>query len=151
MNEKNTIYRTYLGCDVGKKSIVVYDSASGKTHTVGNNKREILRFLKAYGGDTFVVRVRRLGEVVLPVEVELQFEGGPPERRDWDGRDRWVSYEVTRPYRLVAAVVDPDDRLVLDVNRLNNARRVRPDGQAAAYWGARVTFWLQSVLALVGL
>ena len=98
-----------------------------------------------------IVRVRRLGEVVLPVEVELQFEGGPPERRDWDGRDRWVSYEVTRPYRLVAAVVDPDDRLVLDANRLNNARRVRPDGQAAAYWGARVTFWLQSVLTLVGL
>ena len=62
-----------------------------------------------------------------------------------------MSYEVTRPYRLVAAVVDPEDRLVLDVNRLNNARRVRPDGQAAAYWGARVTFWLQSVLALVGL
>jgi transposase len=55
MNEKNTIYRTYLGCDVGKKSIVVYDSASGKTHTVGNNKREILRFLKAYGGDTFAI------------------------------------------------------------------------------------------------
>jgi hypothetical protein len=98
-----------------------------------------------------IVRVRRLGEVVLPVEVELRFEGGPPERYDWDGRDRWVSYEVTRPHRLVAAVVDPDDRLVLDANRLNNARRVRPDGQAAAYWGARVTFWLQSVLTLVGL
>ena len=35
-----------------------------------------------------VVRVRRRGEVVLPVEVELQFEGGAPERRHWDGRDR---------------------------------------------------------------
>jgi hypothetical protein len=105
----------------------------------------------AAGSWRSIVRVRRLGEVVLPVEVELQFEGGPPERRDWDGRDRWVSYEVTRPHRLLAAVVDPDDRLVLDANRLNNARRVRPDGQAAAYWGARVTFWLQSVLALVGL
>ena len=97
-----------------------------------------------------VVRVRRLGEVVLPVEVELQFENAPSERRQWDGRDRWVSYEVTRPHRLVAAVVDPDDRLVLDVNRLNNARRVHPDGRTAAYWAARLTFWLQGVLTLVG-
>jgi hypothetical protein len=98
-----------------------------------------------------VVRVRRRGEVVLPVEVELRFEGAPPERRHWDGRDRWVSYEVTGPHPLLAAVVDPDERLVLDVNRLNNARRVRPDHRTTAYWGARATFWLQLMLSLVGL
>jgi hypothetical protein len=98
-----------------------------------------------------VVQVRRRGEVVLPVEVELQFEGAPPERRRWDGRDRWVSYEVSGPRPLLAAVVDPDERLVLDVNRLNNARRVRPDHRTAAYWGARATFWLQLMLSLVGL
>jgi hypothetical protein len=98
-----------------------------------------------------VVLVRRRGEVVLPVEVELRFEGGPPERRRWDGEERWVRYEVTGPHRLVAAVVDPDDRLVLDVNRLNNARRVRPDHGTAAYWGMRWTFWLQTLLSLVGM
>jgi len=98
-----------------------------------------------------VVHVRRHGEVVLPVEVELQFEGAPPERRHWDGRDRWVRYEVIGPHPLFAAVVDPDERLVLDANRLNNARRVRSDGRTAAYWGARWTFWLQLVLSLVGL
>jgi hypothetical protein len=97
-----------------------------------------------------VVLVRRRGEVVLPVEVELQLEGAPPERRQWDGRDRWVRYEITGPHPLVAAVVDPDDRLVLDVNRLNNARRVRPDSTTATYWGARWTFWLQAVLSLMG-
>jgi hypothetical protein len=98
-----------------------------------------------------VVLVRRRGEVVLPVEVELQFEGAPPQRRQWDGEERWVRYEMTGPHRLVAAIVDPDDRLVLDVNRLNNARRVRPDHGTAAYWGMRWTFWLQTVLSLAGL
>jgi len=97
------------------------------------------------------VRVRRRGEIVLPVEVELRFEGAPSERRHWDGRDRWVEYEVTGPHPLTAAIVDPDERLVLDVNRLNNSRRVRPDGRTAAYWGARWTFWLQVALSFVGL
>jgi hypothetical protein len=98
-----------------------------------------------------VVRVRRRGEVVLPVEVELQLEGAPPERRHWDGRDRLANFEVTRPYPLRGAVVAPGERLVLDVNRLNNSRRVRSDGRTAAYWGARGTFWLQLALSLVGL
>jgi hypothetical protein len=96
-------------------------------------------------------RVRRRGEVVLPVEVELQFAEGPPVRRRWDGRKRWARFEARGPHPLVAAVIDPEDRLVLDVNRLNNARRVDPDGAVAAWWGARLTFWLQLVLGLGGL
>jgi len=62
-----------------------------------------------------------------------------------------VRYELTGPHRLVAAVVDPDERLALDVNRLNNARRVEPDRRTAAYWGARLTFWFQAMLGVVGL
>jgi hypothetical protein len=40
---------------------------------------------------------------------------------------------------------------VIDTNRLNNARRVEPDGRAAARWGAGWVFWLQQLLAMVGL
>lgn len=98
-----------------------------------------------------VVHVRRLGETVLPVDVELQFEEGPAQRRWWDGRDRQVSFVVEGPHRLRAAVVDPDDVLLLDVNRLNNALRVEPDEGAADIWGARILFWLQGLLVLVGL
>jgi hypothetical protein len=97
------------------------------------------------------VRVRRRGELVLPVELELQFADGPPVRRRWDGRDRWARFEVRGAHPLVAAVADPDDRLALDVNRLNNAVRVDPDGSVAAWWGARLTFWLQLMLGLGGL
>jgi hypothetical protein len=97
------------------------------------------------------VRVRRRGQVALPVDVELRFAQGPPVRRTWDGRDRWARFEVRGPHPLVAAVVDPEDRLALDVNRLNNARRVQPDGSVAAAWGARLVFWLQLLLGAGGL
>jgi hypothetical protein len=50
----------------------------------------------------------------------------------------------------VSATVDPEDHLKLDVNRLNNGRRVEPDGRASARWGSRFVFWLQQILALSG-
>ena len=59
--------------------------------------------------------------------------------------------ERTGPKRLVSATVDPDDALVLDVNRLDDGRRVTPDGRAAARWGTRFIFWLQQALALAGM
>jgi hypothetical protein len=96
------------------------------------------------------VTVRRRGTIALPVEVELQFEGGRTERRTWEGLESWVRVDVTGPDRLVSAVVDPDDLLVLDVNRLNNARRVEPDHRTADYWGARLAFWFQTMLGVVG-
>ncbi len=97
------------------------------------------------------VMVRRRGEVVLPVDVELVFEGVPPERRAWDGRDRWIRYEVTRPERLLSARVDPDGKLPIDLSRLDDSRRVERDSRAAVHWGARWMFWIQQWLAFVGM
>lgn len=91
------------------------------------------------------VLVRRLGEVRLPVVVELSFADGRKERRTWDGEERWVRYHITGP-KLVAAEVDPDEVLVLDVNRLNNSRRVAADRRAARRWGQSVRFWIQNLL-----
>jgi hypothetical protein len=120
------------------------------------------------------VVVRRRGELSLPTSLRLEYEGGKaqtvalrehePGGRDlenaplagsvaagepWSGR--WKRLELTSERRLVSATLDPEDRLVLDVNRLNNSRRVEPDGRAAAHWGARWVFWLQQLLATVGL
>jgi hypothetical protein len=103
------------------------------------------------------VLVRRRGEVVLPVELELRYEGGRVSRlplREVDGAPwsgRWRRIERVERERLASASVDPDDRLVLDVNRLNNARRLHADSRAADHWGARWLFALEQVLAGLGL
>lgn len=95
------------------------------------------------------VLVRRRGEVMLPVNVEFQFEGRPPERVAWDGRERWRRFTFVRPERLLWARVDPDRKLVLDLNRLNDGRRLRGDPRAATKWSARFLFWVQNLLALI--
>jgi len=94
------------------------------------------------------VVVRRLGGVRLPVVTELVFADGRRARARWDGQERWVRFRVRGP-RLAHAEVDPDETLLLDVDRINDSRRVEPDRLAARRWGQRVRFWIQSFLETV--
>lgn len=105
------------------------------------------------------VLVRRRGEAAFPVSLRVEYEGGggrtiplletPPAAGPWLGRFKRV--ELTGTKRVVSAVVDPDDALKLDVNRLNNARRSTRDPDAAARLATRYGFWLQQLLGLAGL
>ncbi len=91
------------------------------------------------------VLVRRLGEVRLPVEVELRFADGRVERRTWNGEERWRRYRILGP-QLISAEVDPDEIQQLDVNRLNNSLSTKPDRRASRRWHQRMRFWVQNLL-----
>jgi hypothetical protein len=93
------------------------------------------------------VIVDRLGDFVHPVTVELEFADGTTDRRQWDGADRWVRYQIQRPSKLVSATVDPDNIMALDVNRLNNGRLVEPRRAAAYKLVVHMLFWLQNLIA----
>jgi hypothetical protein len=92
----------------------------------------------------------RFGEFVHPVTVELEFDDGVTTREDWDGRARWRRWEVRRPARLVAARVDPDDRLLLDADRLNNGRLLERDPRPRRRFVAEVLILLQLLFDATG-
>jgi hypothetical protein len=94
------------------------------------------------------VLVQRKGDIAFPVVIALHYEGGKVERRNWDGRDRWLKIRTTTRQKLDWADVDPDRRILLDVDWLNNARRVEPDSRASTRWASRVMFWIQNVVAM---
>lgn len=48
-------YRRFLGFDVAKDSITVYDSQTGRVHQVANRPAALKRFVQAYGPDSFAV------------------------------------------------------------------------------------------------
>jgi hypothetical protein len=98
-----------------------------------------------------VVVVRRSGGVRLPVDVAFKFEGKPVERQTWDGRDTLKQYIFERPERLEWAEVDPDRKVMLDVNWLNNGRRLTPDRRPATGWAARWLFLVQTLITSLGL
>lgn len=100
--------------------------------------------------ETTVV-VRRLGEAIFPVDVQVTFENGERVRERWDGRDRWKALKFTRASRARAAEVDPDHVLLLDINATNNSRSLEPHVDAASTkWSLQWLVWFQNFLLTYG-
>jgi hypothetical protein len=98
-----------------------------------------------------VVAARRYGDGVFPVTLRVTFANGDETRWNWDGRDRWKLFEVDRDVSAVAAEVDPDRVLLLDVNRANNSASLKPLGpKAATRWSIAWLVWLQDQLLTYG-
>ena len=94
-----------------------------------------------------LVYVRRWGEAIFPVTVEMVFTGGDTVRERWDGKERWAKFEYVRPDKVEQVVVDPDRILVLDVNRTNNSwKRQTPARLASWKWASKWMVWLQHKL-----
>jgi hypothetical protein len=94
--------------------------------------------------------VRRLGEARLPVELRVDFADGRSVVETWDGKDRWKRFSYTDASKVVRAVVDPGNKIALDVDRGNNVwiADTGPAERAATKWAARWMFWLQNLLEL---
>ncbi len=92
------------------------------------------------------VVVERLGEVRLPADIEVTFEDGSQASEKWDGRDRWRRFEYTGPQRVEYAVVDPQDKLPLDIDQLNNSRMRETGTRGIVRLAGRWGFWFQNLL-----
>jgi hypothetical protein len=96
------------------------------------------------------VVVRRHGAGVFPVDILLVFEDGEEVRVPWDGRDRWRLVVVERPAKLRFAKVDPDNILLLDLDRTNNSRLLESDARRPALkWASRWLIWLEDFLTML--
>jgi hypothetical protein len=98
-----------------------------------------------------VVVVARHGEWVFPQEVLVTFADGRKVRENWDGKDRWKRFVYEGPVKVVSAEVDPDRKLLLDVNLLNNSRTIEPAGTPVRKASLGLLRWLQGLLSLVSL
>jgi len=97
------------------------------------------------------VVVRRYEGAKFPVEVLMVFEDGEEIRREWDGQDRWQRYRLEKPVRLRYAVVDPERKLLLDIDPTNNSHYAKEEegfSLATKKWASKWLFWLQNLLEM---
>jgi hypothetical protein len=73
------------------------------------------------------VVVQRKGEFVFPQEILVTFDNGEEIRETWDGGDRWKKFIYQRPVKLKSARLDPENKILLDVNFFNNSKVMKPD------------------------
>ncbi len=102
---------------------------------------------KSFGA---TVTVHNRGRLRLATELELRFADGTAERRPIDGARPWTTVEVApRASKLVAAIVDPDRKIALDLDVTNNGRLAERDRLAALPFAALHQFWVQTFLSVV--
>jgi len=92
--------------------------------------------------------VQREGSLVLPVEILVEFEGGGRVLERWNGRERWVRF-VYEGARVERVTVDPDRRIALDLDPMNNGWMRRADPRPASSLGLRFRVFFQGLLALL--
>ena len=97
------------------------------------------------------VVVKREGEAIAPVDVLVIFENGDQKREQWDGQYRWKKFTYNTDSPVKEAIVDPDHKLVMDVNWNNNSKVVRGPGfrsEAAQKYASKFMFWVQNYLEM---
>lgn len=95
------------------------------------------------------VVLERLGDARLPVDVQVVFDDGSEARERWDGQARWRRFDYRGTHGVAHAVVDPDGKLPLDVNPLNDSRMRDPGTRGLVRVGLRWGFWFQNLLHLL--
>ncbi|MCI0471080.1 MAG: hypothetical protein L0Y73_05425, partial [Candidatus Aminicenantes bacterium] len=99
--------------------------------------------MKVYATD---VRIRRLGDFIFPVEVECLFNNGEKIRERWDGQDLWKRYRFEKPAKIVYATVDPERKIPLDINYMNNSKTLDFQALGVNKTALQFMFWVQTLL-----
>lgn len=95
------------------------------------------------------VIVHRLGDIMVPQEVLVKFDDGSEVLEKWDGKTRVHTVEYRGNKQVTAAQIDPEEKIYLDKNFLNNSYRVEPANQSI--WKYVSQFFMRVQNALQGL
>jgi len=74
-----------------------------------------------------IVQVERAGEVMLPVDILVHFENGNEVTETWDGLARYMDYTYEGKGKVEWVKIDPEYKLRMDVNFINNSLTADPD------------------------
>jgi len=96
------------------------------------------------------VILHRKDDFVFPVEAVVKFDNGEVTRERWDGKDRWVRYVYHKKAKVDSVEIDPDNRVLLDRNLLNNSHVTEeqraPIHKITTYW-LFLTQWIAQMMS----
>jgi hypothetical protein len=114
----------------------------GRREKVEAGKRE-------EGGWDNSVLVRRRGTLSFPVDVDLVLADGTTRREHWEGEEESRRFSWHGSSAVRSAIVDPQDRVVVDMNLENNRARAEGEGGSAPRTLERATYWMQLALQVI--
>ena len=100
-------------------------------------------------GDTFhvsTVRFEGPSWSRLPVDIVFRFADGAVVRDSWDGRSPYRIYRFLRAAPVSEARIDPQGRIALDPDPVNNGLRREADRRLVRDWA----YWIGALAQLIG-
>jgi hypothetical protein len=98
-----------------------------------------------------VAELERAGEVMLPVEVLIHFDNGEEVHETWDGKDRYKDYAYSGARKIEWVRIDPDYKLRMDINFINNSMTVNPDRIPLRRLTNKLIVFLQFFISFISL
>jgi hypothetical protein len=145
------VYRNSLLFDYAVTSVSSMPAAP--TGLIESDSKDELVPAKAQGDEAGAVFrsevvVKRLGGGTFPVEVLLVFDDGREIRENWTGLEHTKIFVAELPSKLHHAVVDPERKLLLDIDYTNNSRlRKEESTLPATKWASKWAIWFQDMLS----
>lgn len=94
------------------------------------------------------VVVRREGADV-PQTLRVKFADGSSKTVRWSGERSWQRFSWTTRSKAVSAQLDPDNRIYLDTDKLDDSRTLKPERSVARRWGSDFAALAQAFFALL--
>jgi len=100
-----------------------YHKPEGKADSVDAVAKEWTNTDSLY---TVVAMLERIGDVMLPVDVLIHFTNGDDILEKWDGKERYKDFTYTGYREIEWVKIDPEFRIAMDVNYINNSFTLEP-------------------------
>ncbi len=91
------------------------------------------------------VTIRRLGDFIFPVTIEIRFEDGEKIHEKWDGRELWKRFIYQRTSRLRSVEIDPERQVPIDIDYTNNSQMLKKDTTGIHLFAMKYLTWMQLI------
>jgi len=92
------------------------------------------------------VVLNRIEEMQFPVEVAIHFDDGSTQMKYWDGKERSIDFQFKGTSKITSAEIDPERKIDLDVNFLNNSYVVEHQGVSIRKYVAQFINTIQQMM-----
>lgn len=127
-----------------------YRGENGESGFFGSGDDKIYKNEKSKDG-SINVRVERLGDMTIPVEVKFVTEDGEVIMKEWDGKDKVKYFEFDKSQTMKSIHIDPEQKIYMDIDLNNNSLVYDPPKSALYKYGAKALYWVQNALHSVSL
>jgi hypothetical protein len=88
---------------------------------------------------------------MLPVDVLIHFTNGDQVTETWDGKSRYKDFKYTGPRKVDWVKIDPEYKIKMDVNYINNSWTAEPDRKPVRRYANKLISLMQFFINIISL